>query len=224
MAIIEKQTPHEFLVRWDDAGNLKGAHIAHRIAYVDDATAAEAFSKFGDPQGVDLTNASLLSEISASINQSALADNTAKAAQIAQLTSERDAQSQAREAAEAARDEAQAMVQQLQAQLAEYQTPVDENGVPKAVTMRQGQEEMLFTPTVDASLTLLDWVEAAINAIADPITKRAALITWTKSTMIERDFPLVLQLRPVVQQALGLADLAAAEAAIDQMFIRAAQR
>lgn len=199
MALIEKHTPHEFLVRWDDAGNLKGAHIAHRIAYVDDATAAEAFSKFGDPQPVSLDNAALLSEISGSINQAALADNTAKAAQIAQLISERDAAQEAQTAAEAARDEALA-------ELAKLQPLPPVNGVPQEVTRRQARQALILSGKFGL-------VQPAIDSILD-VTQRALMQSeWDDSQTFQRQRPSLIQMAA----AIGLTD-----ADLDALFVQAA--
>lgn len=210
--------------RGDVDGAFKGAHVEYFDVIRDGDT--EIARQPGKATTISEAAAAGFTwpDVAAGINAGALLTLDAQAAQIADLTTQAAAAQQSQADAETARDAALAQVQELQAQLLEYQTPVDENGVPKAVTMRQGQEEMLFTPTVNSSLTLLDWIDAAIDAIADPIAQRAALITWTKSSMIERANPLVLQLRPVVQQALGLADLTATDAAIDQMFINAAAR
>lgn len=205
MAIIELKTPNEFLVRWDDAGNLKGAHIAHRIAYVDDATGDEAFSKFGDPQGVDLANSTLLAQISEQINQAALTDNTAKAAQIAQLTTERDTQQQAREAAESARDEAQAMVQQLQARLAEVNPP-PVNGVPQVVSRKQGRAALILAG-------LFGQVQPIIDAVPDATQRALTQNAWDSAQTFERQDPFLLSLGA----ALGLDD-----AQLDALFVQAA--
>lgn len=205
MAIIELKTPNEFLVRWDDAGNLKGAHIAHRIAYVDDATGDEAFSKFGDPQPVGLGNAALLADISDSINQAALTDNTAKAAQIAQLISERDENARARSEAESARDEAQAMVQQLQAQLSEL-NPQPVNGVPQVVSRKQGRAALILAG-------LFSQVQPVIDAIPDATQRALTQNAWDSAQTFERKDPFLLSLGA----ALGLDD-----AQLDALFVQAA--
>lgn len=65
--------------------------------------------------------------------------------------------------------------------------------VPQAVTMRQARLALL-------GAGLLDDVEAAIDAIADPAAKAAARITWDHSQEVQRNNGLVSQLAP----ALGL--------------------
>jgi aspartate oxidase len=72
MALIEKQTPYEFLVRWDDSGRLQGAHLVDRIAHVDDATGAEVNSKLTHPRPVSLADEALLRSIGAQVNAAAL--------------------------------------------------------------------------------------------------------------------------------------------------------
>lgn len=205
MAIIEKQTPHEFLARWDDAGSIQGAHIAYRTAWVDDTTNTEVASKFGDPQPVDLTNATLLSQISADINQSTLTDNTAKAAQIADLTTQvatantaTDTAQAAQTQAQADRDAALAQVQALQAQLAAYQTPTV-NGVPQAIHKWQ----VMVGLGKDG---IRDSVMAFITTLS-----QAAQDLWAESTMVERSSPLF---------AIAESKLGWTSAQIDDMFTR----
>lgn len=102
--------------------------------------------------------------------------------------------------------------------------PVVVNGVPQEVTMRQAQQQMLYTPTVaNNGSTLLDAVNTALAALPDDIPGRAAKISWAKSSTVQRTNPLITQMVPVVQQALGLADATATNAAIDQLFIAAAK-
>lgn len=122
-----------------------------------------------------------------------------------QLTIERDQALAAKNAAEGSRDAALAEVEALQQLLAEYQTPVDENGVPKQVTMRQAQLALL-------GAGLLDLVEDAIAAIPGD-AGRAAQITWTKSSAVQRTNPLINQLAA----GLGLTGQQ-----IDALFIQAA--
>jgi hypothetical protein len=145
-------------------------------------------------------------EVAAEINTGLLLTCESQAAQIVTLTAEKAAAETARIAAETARDTALAEVEALTAQLAEYQTPVDANGVPKQVTMRQAQLALL-------AAGLLDDVEAAIAAIPGD-AGRAAQITWTKSSAVQRDNALIGQLAG----ALGLTS-----AEVDALFIQAAK-
>lgn len=205
MAIIEKQTPHEFLCRWDDAGNLQGAHIAYRTAYVDDSTNTEVTSKFGDPQPVDLTNGTLLSQISADINQAALADGTAKAAQITDLQNQLATAQAAQTQALSDRDAAQAQVQTLQAQIQELQ-PQPVNGVPQQVTKRQGVQALINTGHYAS-------VQPAINAIADATQRATFQNEWDNSTSFMRQRPSLIALGT----AIGLTSTD-----LDNLFILAA--
>ena len=77
---------HEFLFRWDDKGNPQGAHIAYRQSFADDGVEIQGSSTLLDPRPVSLDDAPKLAEIGAAINASTLADNAAKADQIASLT------------------------------------------------------------------------------------------------------------------------------------------
>ena len=78
--------------------------------------------------------------------------------------------------------------------------------VPQAVTMRQARLALL-------SLGLLDDVEAVLQAIADPVQRQAALVTWEYSSHVERCNPLIEALQP----ALGLS-----AATLDDLFRQAA--
>lgn len=82
--------------------------------------------------------------------------------------------------------------------------PVVVNGVPQEVTMRQAQLALL-------AAGLLDDVEAAINSIPGD-AGRAARITWTKSSAVKRDNPLIMQMAAALgktpQQIDGLFILA----------------
>ena len=91
MTILKTQTPHEFLIRWDDAGALKGAHIAFRESITEDG--AEISSKFTAPQAVAMAGATgfPLADVIGLLSVDALAALDAKDAQIATLTAERDA-------------------------------------------------------------------------------------------------------------------------------------
>lgn len=110
MSITKTKTPNEFLVRWDDAGALKGAHIVFREAITEDG--AELSSKLLPAQGVALAGSAgfPLQDVIDAITASALASNEAQAAEIVTLKADK-------EAAEKARDEALAQAEALQAQI-----------------------------------------------------------------------------------------------------------
>ncbi len=83
--MLTKETHnYEFLFRWNDQGQPQGAHIVYRESVREDGT--EIASKVLNPQPVALDDADKLASIGAAINASMLADNAAKAAQIASLT------------------------------------------------------------------------------------------------------------------------------------------
>lgn len=75
-----------------------------------------------------------------------------------------------------------------------------------SVTPRQAKLALL-------SAGLLDDVEAAIDAIADPATKRAAQIEWEYAQEIKRDWPLLVQLAT----SMGMT-----ESDLDELFTQAA--
>lgn len=77
--------------------------------------------------------------------------------------------------------------------------------VPSRVTRRQARQAL-------AMEGLLDSVQPAIDAIADPLQHQLAKIEWDDSQDFERDRPLLIQLG----HAIGLTD-----AGIDALFIRA---
>ncbi len=78
--------------------------------------------------------------------------------------------------------------------------------VPTKVTRRQARQALLLAG-------LLDAVQPAINAIADPVQRQLAKIEWDDAQEFERDRQLVVQ----IGAAIGLDD-----AGLDSVFIRAA--
>ena len=84
--------------------------------------------------------------------------------------------------------------------------PAATAAVPVSVTPRQAKLALL-------SAGLLDAVEAAIEAIADPATKRVAQIEWEYAQEVRRDWPLLNQ----VAAGMGMTD-----AQIDDLFNLAA--
>jgi len=77
--------------------------------------------------------------------------------------------------------------------------------VPRLVTMRQAQEALLEDGT-------LDLVEATIDAMTG-LEGRRAKIQWTKSQDVYRNWPLVIQLGPVIGKT---------PQQLDALFIKAA--
>lgn len=65
--------------------------------------------------------------------------------------------------------------------------PVIVDPVPEAVTPRQAKIALLHAG-------LLDDVEAGIEAITDPATKRIAKLDWSEANEFRRDWPLLNQL------------------------------
>lgn len=80
------------------------------------------------------------------------------------------------------------------------------NPVPVVVTPRQAKLALL-------SVGLLDNAEAAIDAIADPATKRVAQIEWEYAHEFRRDWPLLISLA----YSMGMTD-----AELDELFRQAA--
>lgn len=78
--------------------------------------------------------------------------------------------------------------------------------VPSVVTPRQAKLALL-------SAGLLDAVDGAIDAIADPATKRVAQIEWEYAQEVRRDWPLLnavaAQMGMTGEQVDGLFNLAA---------------
>lgn len=69
----------------------------------------------------------------------------------------------------------------------EFIRPVIVDHVPESVTRRQAKVALL-------QAGLLDEVEAGIEAIADPVTKRIAKLDWVEANEFRRDWPLLNQL------------------------------
>lgn len=128
----------------------------------------------------------------------AVQDASSLRSQVGQLTAQAESSASQKTMLEG-------QIESLKAQLLEYETPVDEKGVPKAVSMHHAQLALL-------NAGLLDMVEEAIAAIPGD-AGRAARITWSKATTVERNNPLVVQL----SSALGLTS-----EQIDALFVFAA--
>ncbi len=79
--------------------------------------------------------------------------------------------------------------------------------VPQTITMRQARLALL-------NVGLLDQVNNAISSISDEISRRKAEIDWEYATNVERNWPWVIQLAPI----LGLTDNQ-----LDNLFIEASK-
>lgn len=80
--------------------------------------------------------------------------------------------------------------------------------IPGEVTMRQARDVLIDTD-------MIDQVEAAIDAIADPLAKRKARNAWEYSSAVQRGNGLLAQLAP----ALGLTS-----EQLDNLFLEASKR
>jgi len=197
MALTETRRPYEFLARWNpQTGAFSGAHIQWIDVIERDGAQVSATptKAFGVGEGAAFPLADILTQV----QSDALAALDAAQAQVATLTADKTAADQALAAA-------QEQVAALTAQLAQYQTPVDENGVPTRVTMRQARLALL-------GAGLLSSVSEAINNMAEP-AKSAAQIEWEYSGEVHRNRPFVQQLGA----ALGLSSQQ-----LDALFVQAA--
>ena len=166
------KTPHEFLVRWDDAGKLQGAHIVHRESFTDDA-GVEQFSKFTDPSPVALTDSTLLSTISADINVVALT-------QIEALVADKAVAEQAKTTAEAERDAAIRDKTALTEQLAALQI----TSAPRFIKKWQLTAGMRKD---DPSGTLLTAFNSVIAGLPPAVKEM-----WDGSSGVEEDSPFLV--------------------------------
>lgn len=87
----------------------------------------------------------------------------------------------------------------------EWNANLEKVHIPDKVTMRQAQEALLEDGT-------LDLVEATIDAMTG-VEGRRAKIQWTKSQDVFRNWPLVIQLGPVIGKT---------PQQLDALFIKAA--
>jgi hypothetical protein len=84
---------------------------------------------------------------------------------------------------------------------------IDPPQIPSIVTMRQARLALL-------QAGLLDQVQAALEAIPDPVARQAALIEWEYGMTVDRNLPLITTLS---------ATLNLTSAQVDQLFIAASQ-
>lgn len=175
MAITQTKTPYEFLARWDDAGNLRGAHVVFREAIID--AGVEISSKIGDAMSVSLAGGAgfPLAQILSALNTSAIVDSEAKAAEIAALKTAKTDADTARDGALAEKDAKTAEIAALTSQLAAMQPPVD-----------SFSRKAIKVALSDAGL--LDQFEAAIGDPQDGDDKMA-LISWQEDDVFTQTSP-----------------------------------
>jgi uncharacterized MnhB-related membrane protein len=165
-------TINEFLVRWDESGNLQGAHLANLTTFTADDGSVRRWMEA--PRPVALTDATLLASISSTLNTSALSA-------VTQAQADRDA-------AIAARDAAVSQLNTLQTQLAQQGQVIAEiNGVPQSVERRFGMKALILSG-------LLSKVLAAIAAIPDATQRALAQADFESSPTFDRNDPSVLNL------------------------------
>ena len=199
MAIELKKTPYEFMARWDDAGNLLGAHVVFREAAVKDGV--EISSKYGDVLPVSLAGGAgfPLAQILSALNTSAIVDSEAKAEEIATLKTAKADADTARDEALAEKDGKNAEVAALTAQIAAMQPPVD-----------SFSRKQIKVALSDASL--LDSFE---TAVADPQDgpQKLAMISWEEDDTFSKTSPALV---------LTFARMTLTEAQIAALFVAAA--
>lgn len=199
----EQKFFYELLVRGTPQG-IAGAHASYLTRTFKDGVFHSETP--GDAMPIAMAQADPgipLADVLGDINTQALATIEARDASIAALTAARDTALTGKATAEATRDAAVARVAELEAQIA---GPIV-NGIPQRVTMRQAQLALLGAGKLDA-------VEAAIAAIPDATQRKAAQITWDKSSAVERNNGLIAALAP----ALGLSS-----GQIDALFLAASK-
>lgn len=200
MAITQTKTQNEFLVRWNDAGVLSGGHVIFREAIVKDGV--EISSKMGDAIPVAMAGASgfPLTQILDLIHISALADNEAKAAEIATLKTAKTDADTARDGALAEKDAKTAEIAALTAQLAAMQPPAD-SFTRKAIKVALS----------DAGL--LDSFDVLISDPQDG-PQKLAMIAWEEDDAFTQTSPALV---------LTFARMALTEAQIAALFVAAAK-
>ena len=166
------------MARWDDAGNLLGAHVVFREAAVKDGV--EISSKYGDVLPVSLAGGAgfPLAQILSALNTSAIVDSEEKAAEIATLKTAKADADTARDAAVAEKDGKAAEVAALTAQLAALQPPVD-----------SFSRKAIKVALSDASL--LDSFE---TTVADPQdgAQKLAMIAWEEDDAFTQTSPALV--------------------------------
>ena len=178
MAIELKKTPYEFMARWDDAGNLLGAHVVFREAAVKDGV--EISSKYGDVLPVSLAGGAgfPLAQILSALNTSAIVDSEAKAEEIATLKTAKADADTARDEALAEKDGKNAEVAALTAQIAAMQPPVD-----------SFSRKQIKVALSDASL-----LEPFETMIANPQDgpQKLAMIAWEEDDAFTKTSPALV--------------------------------
>ena len=163
--LTKVQTPSEFLARWDDAGNLKGAHIAFRVSIQEDGKEIDSF--FVDPQPVGLAGATgfPISQILDALHVTALADAAAKDVALTQAKTDLAVAVANLDLAKAKETEALAKAADLQSKLDALTAVVDANGIPVSVTMVQAREQLIrigLNSAVQTALAAMPGVEGEV--------------------------------------------------------------
>lgn len=110
MALTATEQPYEFLARWDQSGNLVGAHVQRRfVTRLDGRIIAEAIGQ-AEPVMPDTNSTYPLSDIMDAATAGALAQTNILAAQLDDVRAALVAMTDARDLAIAQRD---ALAQQL---------------------------------------------------------------------------------------------------------------
>jgi hypothetical protein len=194
MALIEARIPYEFLARWDDQGKLAGAHVGFRTVITRDGVIVSTQATPPQPvaigAGAGFPLADLMTTVQASALASAEAAEAARAAAVAESTrvlAERDAtlaslrqQVAAHLATIEARD---AAIASLQQQIEQLQAAP----VVATVTRRQAVQALIRAG-------LDDDVDAAINAIEDPVQRKLMRSWYQDSNTFERNRPELIAL------------------------------
>ena len=207
MTITKSKTPHEFLIRWNEAGTLQGAHIAWREAIKENG--AEISSKFLPPDPVSLAGESgfPLADVLTLVNVQALADGEAKAKEIADL---KVAMEKAAADAKAAADQMEAAHRQALeayeitlAKLREQIPAPAPDGVPQSITPAQGETQLLREGLLDAVRSIL----------AHESTPEEMKIAFARASTWERQSPSVLAMMAALKKTDDDADAFFAAAA-----------
>ena len=217
MAIELKKTPYEFMARWDDAGNLLGAHVVFREAAVKDGV--EISSKYGDVLPVSLAGGAgfPLAQILSALNTSAIVDSEAKAEEIATLKTAKADADTARDEALAEKDGKNAEVAALTAQIAAMQPPVDSFS-RKQIKVALSDASLLDSfsrKAIKVALSDASLLEPFETAVADPQDgpQKLAMISWEEDDTFSKTSPALV---------LTFARMTLTEAQIAALFVAAA--
>ena len=174
--IAQTKKPYEFLARWDDAGNLRGAHVIFREAVTD--AGVEISSKIGEATPVGDAGFPL-ADILSTLSADALKDAAEKTTKLAEMSAEKTVVEASRASSEehvtsitaqlaavaaervtivAARDEAQEHVSALRDKVTDLTAKVSAADSDKASAVSVLTEQVaaltaqlaVLQPTVDA--------------------------------------------------------------------------